>query len=180
MGRESQVQLVGLRQQQDRRLHSSAAGKPLQYIWASQRPHHDTRSPGIACAGVMIGSTAIICMFLRTSAASNLPRRHARLPGCHLDAFYPVYGWPTLVQEEVGATQQQASPRGQGNIKLAISGWLECVPPPCLRRMCCREAINHMLADCGQFELWRKGEWVTKEDTGYALGESLPMSHCLG
>jgi hypothetical protein len=28
-----------------------------------------------------------------------------------------------------------------------------------------------MLADCGQFELWRKGEWVTKEDTGYAMGE---------
>jgi hypothetical protein len=29
-----------------------------------------------------------------------------------------------------------------------------------------------MLADCGQFELWRKGEWVTKEDTGYATGGS--------
>lgn len=37
---------------------------------------------------------------------------------------------------------------------------------------CSWEAINHMLADCGQFELWRKGEWVTKEDTGYATDSS--------
>lgn len=48
---------------------------------------------------------------------------------------------------------------------------------PCMLRLaqcccccCCREAINHQLADCGQFELWRKGEWVTKENTGYATG----------
>lgn len=35
---------------------------------------------------------------------------------------------------------------------------------------CSWEAVNHMLADCGQFEVYRKGEWVTKENTGYATG----------
>jgi hypothetical protein len=33
---------------------------------------------------------------------------------------------------------------------------------------CTWESINHQLGDCGQFEFYRKGEWLTKERSGYA------------
>ena len=33
---------------------------------------------------------------------------------------------------------------------------------------CSYESIGHQLGDCNQFELWRKGEWLVKERTGYA------------
>ncbi len=29
------------------------------------------------------------------------------------------------------------------------------------------ETINHQVGSCNEFELWRKGEWLTKERTGY-------------
>lgn len=33
---------------------------------------------------------------------------------------------------------------------------------------CSWMTINHQNGDCNQFELWRKGEWLTKERSGYA------------
>jgi hypothetical protein len=33
---------------------------------------------------------------------------------------------------------------------------------------CSWETIGHQFGDCNQFELWRKGEWLVKERTGYA------------
>jgi hypothetical protein len=33
---------------------------------------------------------------------------------------------------------------------------------------CTWETIGHQFGDCNQFELWRKGEWLVKERTGYA------------
>jgi hypothetical protein len=34
---------------------------------------------------------------------------------------------------------------------------------------CSWETINHISGDCGQFTLWRKGAWLTKEWSNYAL-----------
>ncbi len=34
--------------------------------------------------------------------------------------------------------------------------------------LCGWETINHQLGDCNQFELWRKGEWLVKERSGYS------------
>ncbi|HEX3343657.1 MAG TPA: hypothetical protein VHS09_03750, partial [Polyangiaceae bacterium] len=33
---------------------------------------------------------------------------------------------------------------------------------------CTWESIGHQFGDCNQFEMWRKGEWLVKERTGYA------------
>ncbi|HEY3821721.1 MAG TPA: hypothetical protein VGL81_31355 [Polyangiaceae bacterium] len=33
---------------------------------------------------------------------------------------------------------------------------------------CTWETIGHQFGDCNQFEMWRKGEWLVKERTGYA------------
>ncbi len=33
---------------------------------------------------------------------------------------------------------------------------------------CSYESIGHQFGDCNQFELWRKGEWLVKERSGYA------------
>ncbi len=33
---------------------------------------------------------------------------------------------------------------------------------------CSWETISHQHGDCNQFEMWRKGEWLVKERTGYA------------
>jgi hypothetical protein len=34
--------------------------------------------------------------------------------------------------------------------------------------LCNWQTINHQVGSCNEFELWRKGEWLTKERTGYS------------
>jgi hypothetical protein len=41
---------------------------------------------------------------------------------------------------------------------------------------CTWTTINHQLGDCNQFELYRKGEWLTKERSGYAIDFILATS----
>jgi hypothetical protein len=44
---------------------------------------------------------------------------------------------------------------------------------------CSWETINHESGDCLQFEFWRKGQWLTKEWSGYAIDgmDYMPLYH---
>jgi hypothetical protein len=50
---------------------------------------------------------------------------------------------------------------------LARSDWT--VNATWFHTRCSWETINHESGDCGQFGLFRKGQWLTKEWSGYAI-----------
>jgi hypothetical protein len=45
----------------------------------------------------------------------------------------------------------------------------------------CSETVgsDHIHGDCGQVQMWRKGEWLTKEDEGYSAPTASPLSHSI-
>lgn len=69
------------------------------------------------------------------------------------------------------ATTQAYLASGMGQLLLRSSNtWssFNCGP---------QGGLIHVHADCGQFQIWRNGTWLTKEQTGYSYHHAGPVSH---